>query len=898
MEEVIGRMKALTPAMRQYSDLKKKYSDSILFFRMGDFYETFWDDAKTASEELDIVLTSRSSDDKARIPMAGVPYHSVEPYIARLVKRGYKVAICEQLEDPRKVKGIVKRDVVRVITPGTAVDDYLLEGSSNNFLAAMSKKGKSIGLSFVDVSTGEFFATQFEVDGEEGNGKLRTELERFRPRECIVPTALGDELAGIVSNASNGPKISQLDTSFQRDEKGAEEYLKKHFRVVSMEAFGLGEMPQAIEASAMALSYLYETQKTALDHINRIAPYSSGGFMVLDSTTLRNLEVLSNIRDGTSKNTLLDVLDETRTPMGSRLLRKWLLQPLMDAERISKRLGAVEAIANHTALRHELGDLLRSVGDPERLIGKVVYGNANPRELVALKNSLKLIPGIRGLVTESIGTSNGGALDSIANELLDMGATVEFLEESVSEEPPRNLKDGGVVREGFSSELDRLRTSSKEGRKWIAELEMTERRSTGIKSLKVGYNQVFGYYIEITKSHLSKAPAHYQRKQTLANAERFVTQELKEKEERILGADEKIQELEQELFKEILGKVAAEVVPVQRIARALAELDCYLSFAATALSNDFVRPEVNDGDAITIKDGRHPMVESTVEAFVPNDTHLDNLEDQLIILTGPNMSGKSTYMRQTALIVLMAQIGSFVPARLASIGIVDRIFTRVGAFDDLTSGQSTFMVEMLELANILNTSTSKSLIIMDEIGRGTSTFDGLSIAWAVAEYIHGIGRKGVKTLFATHYHQLTELESDLKRVKNCHVAVKEEKDEIIFLRKVVPGATDKSYGIQVAKLAGIPKDVISRAKEILGEIEAQNIAIGDGAHEKTRKGKGRPRYTQVLLLGEQDDTVKKKVMKEIEDLDVHRMTPLEAIHKLDELKKKLKEGKGKPEMEE
>jgi DNA mismatch repair protein MutS len=893
-----GRMKALTPAMRQFADLKKKYSDSILFFRMGDFYETFWEDAKTASEELDIVLTSRSSDDKARIPMAGVPYHSVEPYIARLVKKGYKVAICEQLEDPRKVKGIVKRDVVRVITPGTAVDDYLLEGSSNNFLSAFVKDGKTVGLSFVDVSTGEFFATQFELDREGGRGRLRTELERFRPSEYIVPTILRDEFEGMVSNTSNGPKISQFDAPSLRGEKGAEEYLKKHFRVVSMEAFGLGEMALAVEASALALNYLYETQKTALDHINRITPYSSGKFMVLDATTLRNLEVLSNIRDGTSKNTLLDVLDKTRTPMGSRLLRKWLLQPLMNTKKINERLDAVEIMVNRTAMRHDLGDLLRSIGDPERLIGKVVYGNANPKELVALKNTLKLVPKIRELVKESIDASKGGALGSIGNDLVDMGTTVKFLEESISEEPPRNLKDGGVIREGFNTELDLLRTSSTEGRKWIAELERTERRNTGIKSLKVGYNQVFGYYIEVTKSHLSKVPAHYQRKQTLANAERFVTHELKEKEDVILGADEKIQELEQELYKEILGKVSTEVVHVQGIARALAELDSYLSFATIALSNDFVKPEVNDGDAITIKDGRHPMVESTVDAFVPNDSDLDNAGNQLIILTGPNMSGKSTYMRQTALIVLMAQMGSFVPAKQASIGTVDRIFTRVGAFDDLTSGQSTFMVEMLELANILNTSTSKSLVLMDEIGRGTSTFDGLSIAWAVAEYIHNIGRKGVKTLFATHYHQLTELESSLKRVKNSHVAVKEERDEIIFLRKVVPGATDKSYGIQVAKLAGIPKEVISRSKEILAEIEAQNIAIGDGAQEKPRKGRGRPRYTQVLLLGEQDDVPKKEILKEIEDLDVHKMTPLEAIHKLDELKKKLKEGKGKPEMEE
>lgn len=883
-------MRGLTPAMRQYADIKKRHKDSVLFFRMGDFYETFWDDADTASKELDIVLTSRATDDKsARIPMAGVPYHSVEPYIAKLVKKGYKVAICEQLEDPKFARGIVKRDVVRVITPGTVFEDYLLKESSNNFLAALVKEGDELGLSFVDVSTGEFYTTQFKEQEDKDESKLADELARFKPTECLVPKALHESKEFVQSLGKlDSLNLYPYDTMLVHDTAEAKEYLKKHFRVVSMEAFGCENMPLALKASAAALSYLHETQKTALEHITKLTTYSSSSFMILDSTTLRNLEILRNVRDGTSRNTLLSMIDHTRTSMGSRLLKKWLLQPLMDVDKINKRLQAVGQIHKNTMLRHELGRLLKPMGDVERLVSRVVYGSANPRELLALRNSLKLVPQLRDALEHAEDFED--ELKRIKEDLVDLGPAVKLIDTAIVDEPPANIRDGGVIRGGYSKDLDELRASSSEGKKWIAELEAIERRRTGIKSLKVGYNQVFGYYIEVTKMHLSKVPQDYIRKQTLSNCERFITSELKEKESVILGAEEKISTLEKELYRGVLDKIAGDVDGIQKCARATAKLDCYHSFASVAISNDYVRPEVNDGDAIQIKDGRHPAVEKTVSSFVPNDSHLDSKENQLIILTGPNMAGKSTYMRQTALIVLLAQIGSFVPARYASIGVVDRIFTRVGAFDDLTSGQSTFMVEMLELANILHSATPRSLILLDEIGRGTSTFDGLSIAWAVAEYIHNLNRKGVKTIFATHYHQLTDLASTLKRTKNCHIAVKEEKDGIIFLRKVVPGSTDKSYGIQVAKLAGVPKEVLSRSNEILSEIEAQNIAIAQTSKKKVRGRISKPKYTQLLLLGAQEGGARRDgLVKELEALDLNTMTPLEALRKLNELKKRLEE---------
>ena len=890
-------MKALTPAMRQYAEIKKRHGDSILFFRMGDFYETFWDDAGTASRELDIVLTSRSTDDASgKIPMAGVPYHSVEPYIARLVRKGYKVAICEQLEDPRSAKGIVKRDVVRVITPGTAVDDYLLDSRSNNYLAAVVKEGTAFGVAFADVSTGDFFTTQFPEGEGAGQGSLAGELARFRPAECILPAALfgSGEVQAIAGQP--GTTFYAFDTPLFSSTERADELLRSHFGVVSMEAFGLGERELALRASAGVIGYLRETQKASLEHMNRLTAYSSGSFMVLDQTTLRNLEILANVRDGTSKGTLLSVLDGTRTPMGSRTLRKWLLQPLLDNGQIDRRLDAVAEVHGSPTMRGELHGLLGRMADLERLASRAVYGSASPRDLLALRNSLRLIPELKTSLRGPGAAERSEALRSICADLSDMDEVVRLIDSALVDEPPANVRDGGVVREGYSAELDALRRSSNEGKRWIAQLEEVERRATGIRSLKVGYNQVFGYYLEVTRPHLPKVPASYERRQTLSNCERFVTPELREKETVVLDAEEKLAALETELFKDLLRKVAKEIAPIQGTARAVADLDCIHSFASVAASNGYVRPELRDDDAITIKDGRHPVVERSGTAFVPNDAYLDNGEDQLIILTGPNMAGKSTYMRQVALIVLMARVGSFVPAKYASIGRVDRIFTRVGAFDDLTSGQSTFMVEMLELANILNGCTPRSLVVLDEIGRGTSTFDGLSIAWAVAEYLHGLGKRGAKTMLATHYHQLTELTSSLKRSKNYHIAVKEEKDEIIFLRKVVPGATDRSYGIQVAKLAGLPRTVIERAKEILAQMEAQDLAVGGENGKRPGTGKtARPRYTQLLIFGSGEGAGQgagqgagHEVLRELGELEVERMTPVEALQKLDELRRKAK----------
>jgi len=679
-------------------------------------------------------------------------------------------------------------------------------------LAAVVIEGSRVGLAFVDISTGEFYTTQFEEEDGKGWGKLRDELAKFRPKECLVSSALDEDKDFSSISRDLALKVYPYETSLYHDAGEAQEYLKKHFKVVSMEAFGVEDQSLALKASGVALNYLYETQKTSLEHINKLTSYSSGNFMILDPTTLRNLEILSNVRDGSTKNTLLSTLDATLTPMGTRTLRKWALQPLIDVVQINKRLEAVDVIYRNTILRHELNRLLKPIGDLERLVSRIVYGTANPKELIALKNSLKIIPQLKELLESTDDVIDVEELKTVSKELIDPEHIVKLIEESIVDDPPGNVRDGGVIREGHNHDLDELRRSRKEGKEWISELENMERRRTGIRSLKVGYNQVFGYYIEVTKSHLASVPGEYIRKQTLSNAERFITPELKDKEEVILGAEEKIQSLEQELYREVLNKIADEVVAIQRIGR------------------------------------------------------------------------------ETALVVLMAQLGSFVPVKFASIGVVDRIFTRVGAFDDLTSGQSTFMVEMLELANILNSSTPRSLILLDEIGRGTSTFDGLSIAWSVAEYIHNIGKKGVKTMFATHYHQLTELTASLKKVKNYHIAVKEEKDEITFLRKVVPGATDKSYGIQVAKLAGLPKDVIARSKEILAEIEAQNIEIDTEPEKRKGKFKGaKPKYTQVLLLGDQEDAQKQQILKELSALKLDHMTPMEALQKLQELKKKFEE---------
>ncbi len=895
----------LTPMMKQYLEIKKKYKDSILFFRMGDFYEMFYDDAKIASKELDIVLTTRGKSQGQSIPLAGIPYHAVDTYLGKLVKKGYKVAICEQVEDPKLAKGVVKRDVIRVVTPGTVISESMLNDSQNNFLAAVVKgSSSSYGLAIVDISTGEFKATQ--LDGKTASiSKLISEINLFSPSECLLPSSIYSEVISAFKNMQMqinpyGDENFDFDTCY--------ETLKKHFNVLSLEGFGLERKPEAVRAAGGIINYLKETQKNPLTYINQIGIYSTESYMILDSTTCRNLEIVTNIRDGSARNTLFAVLNMTVTPMGRRLLRQWILKPLIDVTRIEERLDAVEAFTKDGFLRDDLRTILKRVQDIERLISRTVYGSANARDLIALKESLKAIPRIKEKLNnlETQGTQKTletPLIKRLLNQLDPVEEIVDLIENAITDNPPLTLREGRLIKTGYDSKLDSIRETVKGGKKWIAELEKSQRARTGIKNLKVGFNNVFGYYIEVSKSNLSLVPGDYIRKQTLANAERFITPELKEKEAMILGSEEQINQREYRIFIDVRDRVTDETEKIQSNARTIAALDVLTALAEVAVQNNYVRPEITDTDSgeITIRDGRHPVVEQMIPGFVANDTHLDNENEQVLIITGPNMAGKSTYMRQVALIVLMAQIGSFVPAREASICIVDRIFTRVGAYDDLTFGQSTFMIEMNETANILNNATSKSLIILDEIGRGTSTFDGLSIAWAVAEYIHS--RKiGAKTLFATHYHHLTELSQILPKVRNYHVAVKEKEDEIIFIRRIVEGATDKSYGIQVAKLAGLPKKVIDRAKEVLARIEAEEVVDDKIVAKRLRKR----RIQKVLSDPMQQNLVfpapqkESDIEKEIKRLDLNMMTPKEALDKLFELKEKVLKGekKGRKERQE
>lgn len=875
---------SVTPMMYQYNRIKKDYKDAILFFRMGDFYEMFEEDAKIASKELDLVLTSRDRGKGKKVPMAGVPHHSAGNYISRLIKKGYKVAICEQVEDPRTAKGLVKREVIKVITPGTIIEEEML-GRENNYLMALVHENGAFGIAFADISTGDFFAT--ELDGDDARLKLFTEISRFRPAELILPKRLEEDKKLADEIREQGVLLSPLEDEIFGQEV-AEEQLKEHFKVVSLDGFGLNTLPLAMRASGAIIEYLKETQKNSLRYIETLNVYSISETMILDSTTLRNLEIERNIRDGGAKNTLLDVLDKTVTPMGSRLIRKWLKNPLKDVVEILKRQNAVEEICNDIFLRKELRDELKDIRDIERLNSKVVYGNANAKDLVLLRDSLSVTSRIKGILQNR--TLRSELLSELSSGLDEVIEVVELIERAIVDEPPATLSEGGVIKSGYSEQLDMLRRASREGKQWISGLEEKERRRTGIKSLKVGYNKVFGYYIEVTKAHLRLVPEHYIRKQTLVNAERFVTQELKEKESLVLSADEKSIALEQQIFSELREKIATFSKRIQSTAKAIAQLDVLCSLSDVAVVNNYTKPEINESDTIIIKDGRHPVVEQMLsDAFIPNDAKLDCKDNQLIIITGPNMAGKSTYMRQIALITIMAQIGSFVPASYASIGIVDRIFTRVGAFDDLTRGQSTFMVEMIELANILNSATSRSLILLDEIGRGTSTYDGLSIAWSVAEYIHNKRKIGAKTLFATHYHNLTELGEILEGVTNYHIAIKEDESGIIFLRKVMPGATNRSYGIDVAKLAGLPKEVIERAREVLSALEEENIIEVEGKKpRKSRKEIPRKtaRFTQLVLFEPTPQT--DPVIEEIKSIDINTITPLEALEKLYELQSKVK----------
>lgn len=865
--------RATTPLMEQYFRIKDSHRDCLLLFRLGDFYEMFGEDALIGSRELGIALTTRDKGKKEKIPLCGVPWHALDSYLPKLLNKGYKVAICEQLEDPKLAKGLVHRDVVRIVTPGTVLESSALDSRSNSYLMAIARSGDNYGLSFADISTGEFTTT--EVGGEDAEGKVLAEFSQRTPKEVLHPESLGfDKLAD--EFAMSGATLTKLDDMAFLTEASAS-LLKRHFKVQSLEGLGIADKPLAISSAGAILRYLESTQKRELDVLSPPKYFSSSDKLVLDQTTLRNLEVLRNVRDGSQENTLLVVLDHTLTPMGSRLLKKWLAEPLKDVNSVNRRLDAVEELVSKTAVRTYIAEAFDRVRDLERLIAKVMYGNANGRDLLAVSSCLEVVPDLK----KEAGTMKSALLRDLAAGMAESADVASLIRRAIASDPPISLKEGGLIRDGFDPALDELRKSSKEGKEWVAGLEESERRRTGIKNLRLGFNSVFGYYIEVSKSNVKNVPPDYERRQTIAGGERYVTPELKEKERAILAAQERSFALEYEAFLRVRDEIAKHGEEIRKTSHAMAEIDALRSFAEAAVKFSYVRPVVNETDTISIKDGRHPVVERVLRhGFVPNDAYLDTNLNRLIILTGPNMAGKSTYLRQIADIVLMAQAGSFVPATEAMIGIVDRIFTRVGAFDDLARGQSTFMVEMTELANILNSATKRSLILLDEVGRGTSTFDGLSIAWAVSEHLYDHSKVGAKTLFATHYHQLTELSDSLEGVKNYSMAVKEQGSEVVFLRKVVPGKANKSYGIQVAKLAGVPHEVISRAEQVLSRIEKENI-LEVKAGKKGMK--------QSLLVSPESGLGSSSLEDELRKLNLSKLTPMEAYLKLSELKKRLGE---------
>jgi len=878
----------LTPMMKQYLKTKEEYKDCILFYRLGDFYEMFFEDAKTASKELELTLTGKNCGLEERAPMCGVPYHAVEGYLSKLVSKGYKVAICEQMEDPALTKGLVKREVVRIVTPGTNLSVQDLDESKNNYIMSIVYVSDQFGISFADVTTGDYFVT--EVDSAR---KLIDEIHKFVPREVICNEAFlmsGIELDKLKEQL--GFTMYSLENWYFDDELCKKELLD-HFQVKSLEGLGISDFACGVIAAGSLLRYLVETQKTSLSHISKIQPYISGNFMVIDSFSRRNLELMETLREKQKKGSLLWVLDKTKTAMGARTLRSYLEQPLIDRREIEMRLAAIEELNSQIITREELREYLTPIYDLERLIGRVSYQTVNPRDFIAFKNSLTMIPPIRLLLQDM----QSPLLKEIYEEMDPLEDLEELLEQSIQEDPPISIREGNMIKDGYNEEADKLRTAKTEGKSWLAEIETKERKRTGIKNLRIKFNKVFGYYLEVTNSYKELVPEDYIRKQTLSNAERYITEELKQLEDKMLGAEEKLTALEYELFCEIREKIASQVLRIQKTAKALAKLDVFTNLAYVGDKNNYVKPKINEKGIIDIKDGRHPVVEQMIpnHLFIANDTYLDNDKNRVSIITGPNMAGKSTYMRQTALIVLMAQIGSFVPAKSANIGIVDRIFTRVGASDDLASGQSTFMVEMNEVSNILRNATSKSLLVLDEIGRGTSTFDGLSIAWAVIEHISDKKLLGAKTLFATHYHELTELEGTLDGVNNYCIAVKEKGDDIVFLRKIVKGGADKSYGIQVAKLAGVPESVLVRAKELVEElsqadisVKAKNIAMETQAKSKQ---KNKPKKYDEVDLEQISlyETVKNDdVVKELEELDISNMTPMDALNALYRLQNKLK----------
>ena len=879
-------MAGLSPMMAQYMETKKQYSDCILFYRLGDFYEMFFDDALTASKELEITLTGKECGLEERAPMCGVPYHAVDSYLSRLVQKGYKVAIAEQMEDPKLAKGLVKREVIRVVTPGTITSAQALDETKNNYLMGIVYLADRMGVSVADITTGDFLVTEISTDRA-----LFDEIHKFSPAEVICNDAFS--MSGISLEDLKDRyhfTVSTLDSRFFQDES-CRKVLREHFKVGSLEGLGLGDYDCGVIAAGAVLQYLYETQKNTLDHLTTIVPYATGNYMVLDSSTRRNLELLETMREKQKRGSLLWVLDKTRTAMGARLLRTWIEQPLIRKEEILKRQNAIEELNLNYISREELGEYLNPVYDLERLIGRISYKTANPRDLLAFCNSIAMVPHIKRL----LGEFTSDALKELAEDLDPLEDLNDLITRAIVEEPPITVREGGMIKDGYNEEADRLRHAKTEGKTWLAELEARERDSTGIKNLKVKYNKVFGYYFEVTNSFKDLVPEYFIRKQTLTNAERYTTDELKNLEDVILGAEDKLFSLEYDLFCEVRDAIAAEVVRIQKTARAIAAIDVFASLSTVATRNNYVKPQINEKGTIQIKGGRHPVVEKMMrdDMFVANDTILDNSKNRISIITGPNMAGKSTYMRQTALIVLMAQIGSFVPADQANIGICDRIFTRVGASDDLASGQSTFMVEMTEVANILRNATRNSLLILDEIGRGTSTFDGLSIAWAVVEHISNTRLLGAKTLFATHYHELTELEGLMNGVTNYCIAVKEQGDDIVFLRKIVKGGADKSYGIQVAKLAGVPDSVINRAKELVeqlvdSDLTARTREIAEGSAPAGHKPVPKPDDVEMSQLTLFDTVREDDIIEELKNLELGNMTPIDALNTLYRMQMKLK----------
>lgn len=871
-------MAKYTPMMEQYLKIKEQNKDCILFYRLGDFYEMFFEDALIASKELEITLTGKNCGQEERAPMCGVPYHACDAYLNKLVEKGYKVGICEQVEDPKMTKGIVKREVIRIVTPGTNISTQNLDETKNNYLMCVYCGDDLFGVSFVDITTGDFRTTT--IDSME---KLQDEIFKFTPAEIICNDAFmisGMNFAYLEDKLNI--RISSVENYYFDEENGAR-LIKQQFHVDKMDGLGLIDFPLCIVATGALLYYLQETQKQSLEHLTSIHPYITSDFMLIDSASRRNLELCETMREKQKKGSLLWVLDKTKTAMGARLLRNYVEQPLVRKDAIEARYDAISALNHSVITREELREYLNPIYDLERLMTKVSYRSANPRDLIAFKTSLELLPSIKMLLNDY----QKGLLASIAEDLDPLEDMYEILEAAIMEEPPIAIKEGGIIKEGYDPQIDQLKKAKTEGKQWLAQLEEEEREATGIKNLRIKFNKVFGYYLEVTNSYKSLVPDHYIRKQTLANAERYTTEKLDQLADTILGAEDKLYALEYETYVAIREALAAQMKRVQQTANAIAQLDVLVSLALVAEQNGYVRPTLNKKGVIDIKEGRHPVVEKMItnDMFICNDTFLDNSKNRVSIITGPNMAGKSTYMRQTALIVLMAQIGSFVPAKSARIGLVDRIFTRVGASDDLASGQSTFMVEMSEVANILRNATKNSLLILDEIGRGTSTFDGLSIAWAVVEYISNTKLLGAKTLFATHYHELTELEGKISGVNNYCIAVKEQGDDIVFLRKIIKGGADKSYGIQVAKLAGVPDSVIQRAKEIAYDLTENDLL------NKSKKLEGYVEDVQQLSFFDQIDPAKQPhpVVLELQDVDLTQMTPIEAMNYLFELQEKAKQ---------